>query len=144
MKLTVVILTSSGLLIPAFFFNVKCILCVVQLYLKISNQNLLVKNLLCPLCMLDLSKPENPSKSQNLINNRSRRVSFMRKHVDPMEVMNTVKTRCVSRDVKLTGKIWHGPDRIVQGRSKIIEPFIETGGGAARYGDLNSDEPAYK
>ena len=77
--------------------------------------------------MLDLSKPENPSKSQNLINNGSRRVSSMRKRVDfhPMEVMNTVKTRCVSRDVKLTGKIWRGPDRIVQGRSKIV--------GAARY-----------
>ena len=47
----------------------------------------------------------------------------------------------VARRVKLTGKIWREPDRIVQGRSKIIEPFMATGVGAARYGDLNSDLP---
>ena len=39
------------------------------------------------------------------------------------------------------GKIWRGPDWIVQGRSKIIEPFMATGVGATRYGDLNSDLP---
>jgi len=40
------------------------------------------------------------------------------------------------------GKIWCGLDRIVQGRSKIIEPFMATGMGAVWYRDLNSDGPA--
>jgi hypothetical protein len=45
------------------------------------------------------------------------------------------------RKKKQGGKIWRGPDRIVKGRSKIIEPFMATGVGAARYEDLNSDLP---
>jgi len=39
------------------------------------------------------------------------------------------------------GKIWRELDRIVQGRSKIIEPFIETGVGDVQYINLNSDLP---
>ena len=47
----------------------------------------------------------------------------------------------VARHVKLTRKIWREADRIVQGRSKIIEPFMATGVGAARYINSNSDLP---
>jgi hypothetical protein len=39
------------------------------------------------------------------------------------------------------GKIWHGLDQIVKGRSKIIEPLMVAGVGATWYGDLNSDLP---
>lgn len=39
------------------------------------------------------------------------------------------------------GMIWREPDRIVKGRSKIVEPLMETGVGAARYVNLNSDLP---
>jgi len=72
-KQTVVILMSSGLFIHVFFFNIECILSIVQLYLKIWNHSLPVKTLLYPLHTMDLSKHENLSTPQNCVNNGSRR-----------------------------------------------------------------------